>query len=389
MTTTIRATEPRELLALIPFRLGFRPAESLVVVSVRAERSLVGLIARMDLADLAHPVAGERAASALVGHLIADGARRALAVLFTAEDLQTPGRGPARAALATLQDVAAEHLGPLEAWVVGPHGYYAVGCSDRECCPPRGRPLAELEGTRVGAQMVLDGIPVAASRDDLGWIGVVDPAARKAARRARVRWQARAVAASGSVIGAEAHRWRAAGLSLWRDLTARAADAWAVAEPAGVTDSRARCPWEPPGPAEVGRLLAALDDVLVRDAALLSCVPGAGRVADRLVAGDRGPDVGTALAAIVDPVNGQRPDISRTAAARAVLEHAAAHAPRTGHAPTLTLLALLAWWEGDGARAGVLVDRALAADPDHHMAVLLSDALAVGMPPGWVARGAG
>ena len=37
MTTpkTIRATEPRELLALIPFQLGFHPTDSVVLVSLR------------------------------------------------------------------------------------------------------------------------------------------------------------------------------------------------------------------------------------------------------------------------------------------------------------------------------------------------------------------
>lgn len=389
MTTTIRTAEPRELLALIPYQLGFRPVESLVVVSVRAERSRVGLVARMDLADLAPAFAGRRAAAALVGHLIADGAARALAVLYTSEDLQADGGGPARAALTAVQAAAAQHLGTVEAWVVGPQGYYAVGCVDDECCPRGGRSLTELEGTRVGAQMVLEGVPVAASRDEIGRTGSADAAARKAARRARARWQARALAASGGVTGAEVSRWRAAGLALWRELTARAADAFAASGPDDAASSRATCPWDPPGPAAAGRLLAALDDVLVRDAALLSCVPGAERVADRLVAGDRSADVGLALGAIVDPVDGQRPDVRRTAAARAVLEHVAAHAPRSGHAPALTLLALLAWWEGDGARAGVLVDRALAADPGHQMALLLDDALAVGMPPGWVARRVG
>jgi hypothetical protein len=36
MTTTIRTDSPRELLALIPYQLGFRPTDSLVVVSIRA-----------------------------------------------------------------------------------------------------------------------------------------------------------------------------------------------------------------------------------------------------------------------------------------------------------------------------------------------------------------
>jgi len=52
----------------------------------------------------------------------------------------------------------------------------------------------------------------------------------------------------------------------------------------------------------------------------------------------------------------------------------------------LTLLALLAWWQADGTRAGVLLDRALEADPAHRLAQLLNDALAGGLAPGWVRR---
>ena len=53
MTTpkTIRATEPRELLALIPFQLGFHPTESVVLVSLRPPRRRVGMMARADVVD--------------------------------------------------------------------------------------------------------------------------------------------------------------------------------------------------------------------------------------------------------------------------------------------------------------------------------------------------
>ena len=138
-----------------------------------------------------------------------------------------------------------------------------------------------------------------------------------------------------------------------------------------------------PEPTTVGRLLAALEDVLVRDAVLVSFVEGYDRVADRIIAGETGPGIGQALAAITDPVRGRRPDPERAAAARSVLEHAVSHATRGRHAPGLTLLAVLAWWEGDGARAGVLLDRALAADPAHRLALLVDEALRAGMPPGW------
>lgn len=45
---------------------------------------------------------------------------------------------------------------------------------------------------------------------------------------------------------------------------------------------------------------------------------------------------------------------------------------------------MLAWWHGDGARAAVLLERALRADPGHRLARLLADALGAGLAPGWV-----
>ncbi|WP_186814448.1 DUF4192 domain-containing protein [Actinotalea fermentans] len=391
MPTTIRTSDVREVLALVPFQLGFRPTESAVLISLRGARSRVGLVVRVDLADIAADADNGWTARTLVGHVVADGARRAVAVLYTAADLQSAVGGSlpqaarertARVAARVLADAAADSLGELETWVVGPRGYYALGCTDPGCCPPGGRPLDELQGTRIGAQMVLDGQLVAPTREDLVRLPDTSAEARKAARRARARWAARGAAAGP---GAQAHRWRRDGLALWRSTLAD------VLEASGGAGGSQRLPAVfggsvpgVPAPTGTGRLLAALDDVLVRDAVLLTFVEGNERIADRLVAGETGPAIGQGIAAITDPVRGRHPDLRRVAGARAVLEHVAAHATRGRHAPALTLLAVLAWWEGDGARSGVLVDRALDADPEYRLAVLVDEALRTGMPPGWV-----
>jgi hypothetical protein len=378
MPTTIRTDDPRELLALIPFQLGFQPAESAVLVSVRADRR-VGLVARADLADLADPADGGQLARTLVTHLAGDGARRAVAVLFTAEDLQDSIEGVGRTVASRLREAAAPALGDVDCWVVGPRGYHGLDCADRTCCPPGGRPLDDLQGTRIGAQMVLDGVTVARSRDELVRIPAAAPEARKAARRARLRWESR-------LAKGDAHRWRRDGLALWRAEVARVAalDADPNDEVDGLRPLVLGALADRPAATTMGKLHGALADVLVRDAVLLTLVPGAGCVADLVVAGDGGADVGRALRTIIDPVEGRRPDPVVTHPARRVLEQLVAHGPRgDGHVPALTLLAVLAWWDGDGARAGVHLDRALAADPAYRLAVLVDDALRLGMPPGW------
>jgi len=49
--------------------------------------------------------------------------------------------------------------------------------------------------------------------------------------------------------------------------------------------------------------------------------------------------------------------------------------------PVLSLLASMAWWCGDGARAGVAVDRALELEPEDGLGRLLRQALDVGLRP--------
>jgi len=169
--------------------------------------------------------------------------------------------------------------------------------------------------------------------------------------------------------------WRAAGLALWRDVVGAAA----AGGPDGAAD---------PGPAALGRIAAGLQDTRLRDAVVVSCVPGSGDAPDRCLVGGGGARdvvVGEAVQAIVDPVVGIAP-ADETAVQEALLRRVVAHARRRDQAPALTLLGLLAWWQGDGARASVLVGRALSLDPAHRLGLLLDDMLQAGLPPGWAAR---
>lgn len=364
--TVIRVSEARELLAYVPYRLGFRPRESLVAVSLRAPRGRLGLVVRVDLADLVATPTGSELAGALTRHLEGDGARRVVLVVYSEtprEDLRA-GHGPAGLALARMR----EALGPdlvADTWVVGTQGYAGVECQDEGCCPATGRPLAELESTEVGAHMVLAGASVVDSRDDLGFRGSAPAPARHAAARAasaersRLREARSAAERTGRVdplLG-----WAERSMALWADLRRRAHGGQHL--PA----------------AALGRLLVALEDVGLRDEMLLRLVDEG---APQAGIGSR-----AALEAVFTP-GGVAPDESVVADARRVLEALASHAPARRVAPVLAVLAWLAWWEGDGARAGVLTVQCLAADPDHRLARLLDEALGRGLAPGW-ARVAG
>ncbi|GAA3820432.1 DUF4192 domain-containing protein [Cellulomonas soli] len=372
MDTTLRLGEPRELLALIPHQLGFRPLDSAVAVSLRPPAGEVGLVVRVDLAALADDETGPRLARGLVAHLDRDGARRCVLALYTDQDPRGLEAHPVHRAAARLREAAQVPLGDVPAWVVTLDGYLALDC-DEACCPPGGRPLHELESTQVGARMVLAGSVVAATRDDVARIRRAPVEARRSVARVRRRWEERRAAAAEAGPQATA-AWRVGSVEAWR----RATDP--------DVDGR-----RPASGSPLGRVEAGLADRRVRDAVLVSLVPGTGDLPERAVRGaglDARADaaVGAAVAAIVDPQVAVRPpdDVRRY---EQVLEQVVAHGRDGGQAPALTLLALVSWWRGDGARASVLLDRALAQEAGHRLALLLVDALEAAVPPGWVRAG--
>ncbi|MET0787651.1 MAG: DUF4192 domain-containing protein [Cellulomonas sp.] len=368
-TTTLRVSEPREILALVPHRLGFRPQDSAVAVSLRPPRGAVGLVVRVDLPHLADRSGGPALARSLVSVMGRDAARRGILVLYTDRDPRGED-GRAQRAAEHFREAAAEPLGEVPVWVVTPQGYFALDCTD-ECCPPGGRPLRDLDATQVGATLVLAGSAVADSREDIARIALAHGETRRSVARVRRRWERRwqdAVLAGPDALTA----WRQDSVVAWRT---------AVALVTAGGPGNGGAPW--------GRLEVGLTDTQVRDAVLVSLVPGTGDLPERCVRGG-GPTpeldaaLGAAMAMIIDPRRGVVPPERATAVHEGVLEAVVARGRTGAQAPALTLLALLAWWRGDGARARVLLDGALDAGPAYRLAELLDDALGAAIPPGWV-----
>lgn len=455
----LRLGHTRELLGLVPYQLGFEPRDSVVAVSLRGPRREVGLVARVDVADLLCP-AGAGVAAGVAGHLAADGATEVVVVVYDdAGDPRDPARGmrgdrTARAVRAAqVARAACSRVGDVAVWLVTQGHYLGLDCRDRGCCPPGGRPLAdlaagELAGRLVGRRAGRRGA-VLPSRDDVGAIAHAAAGPRRSASAARSRWTDLLLR---STRPADVLAWRQRSLATWR------------AALAAVQDSRSEVDAEDVGTvpaAALGRIEAALDDPALRDAVLLTVVqPGTDlpdalvRYADAGTAGRRGaweeadagysdeaeapgsaleeagddalvapdaeggptagsPDrpgdepaggsaagggssaagaravsdaVRAALDVLVEPACAREPDQDVAEAGQALLEQVVAHGRSERQAPALTLLALLAWWEGDGVRAAVLVERALSHDPGHRLAELLDRALAAGLPPGWMRR---
>jgi hypothetical protein len=418
--TVVRVAGPEDLLAYIPYRLGFEPVESVVAVSLTGPRQRVGLVARVDLDDLRlrqpdDPDGPDGAATArwLADHVVADGADRAVVVLYTATDPTVPS-GAARRAAELLRARLERRLPGVEVWLVAPTGFRALDCTDPMCCPAGGRPLSALQGTRVAAHMVLEGRTVAGTREERYALRPAPDAARTQARRAAARWtdayrrlldRTRFPGEGGPIDGAvpvaDTTRRRGATLGPRADeaearRAERALAEWG-AESLGLWRSAVRVvasarPGQPVtlSPVDLGKIGAALADIPVRDAVLLSLVPGteetALRTARREVDGETDAATGTVMARIVDPEQGVPPSDDITRAARQVLEAVVTHVPRNRRAPAYLLLALVAWWHGDGGLAAERVSDTLGVDPEYRLALLLRGAIVGGVPPGWVRR---
>ncbi len=352
--TTISVTEPRDLVALVPYRLGFEPRDSLVLVSLREPGSQVGLVLRVDLADVAAP--GSPAPYDLVRYLVEDGATRAVGVVYD----PTPRRR-LPVWLEVLEEALVEAgVDLVDCWQVDDERFRSLLCSAPGCCPREGWPVSDLQSATVSAQMVALGISPARTRQER--LPDLEPAPPAVRRRvaARVR---RLCVAPTTGPGAAGRRVR--GLQAWLRV---------LAEPGVAEES------------DLALALAGLADPVARDAVVLTCTVEGRDGALELALTGRSGSGGSALDALFD--HGQAPpsapDRQHLARVRDALATLARHAQGRHRADALAVLAWAAWWEGDGAQGLDLSDLALGALPGHPLAVLVRAALHAGTPPGWV-----
>jgi hypothetical protein len=208
-------------------------------------------------------------------------------------------------------------------------------CRNPRCCPPDGTPIADVPGA-AAANAVLAGRVALPSRASLAdRLKPVD-----------------ADAAAETVAAIDVEQARLAKRS-------QEDDRGISEEPPPLADWPERrawldfvaeltCRYECAGPrltpAEAGRLLVGLHDVLWRDA----CAEW----------------------------SYDRPKVME-----ALWTDAVRHAPQGHLAAPATLLGLSAWLAGDGAYANVALDRALVDDPDYRLAQLIVAVIQAGVSP--------
>ena len=150
----LRVRRPADFLAVVPYLLGFHPAESLVVVLFRRARVL--LTARLDLSD--------PAVTPLVLQQVLDLSRQhgvdELVLVAYGEDERA-----ARAVLAQLLAGLPSRLPVREALLVSGGRWWSSTCRSG-CCPAEGTPF-DPGGHPLAAEAVYAGLAAESSRDVL------------------------------------------------------------------------------------------------------------------------------------------------------------------------------------------------------------------------------
>jgi hypothetical protein len=315
----LRLTSPEQILTAVPYLLGFSPTQSVVVMSLRGKQ--IGLTMRLDI-----DTPPREMHQTVVKRLRADGASKAVIVLFDPDDTDDPDdpddpgiRPGQRIARPLIRAVRRGGLTLVDAIVVQRGRFWSYLCDESLCCPPDGRLLpmpGQPDHSLVASTFVAMGAAPMASREELH----ASIAAAAPERQAEL-WPAFERALEVPVADP---------VELWRDVVRRY----------GEPPPRTSLPDE-----EVAQLVVSLRDVLIRD---------------EIISWTAGDEISGVLA---------------------VLRDLAPLAPPPFDTQVLASLAWAAYSLGDGALAAAALNRALDCDPMHNLSRLLEVALTNGVDP--------
>lgn len=152
-------TSPHDLLAAIPFIIGYHPIDSLVLVSIKDES--VGMAMRVDYPTLED----ENFFDAMANHCLTDGAEGALIVVYQPLDKSDGDRVVAQATAA----LSRAGIPIYESILIADGFFRSLLCHDITCCPVEGRPVPPLDSSRIAVESVVAGHPMPfATYEDLG-----------------------------------------------------------------------------------------------------------------------------------------------------------------------------------------------------------------------------
>jgi hypothetical protein len=366
--STIRVTDPLDLVTVLPYQLGYHPSDSLALVGLRGRR--LEVVQRVDLPsrpDARKAEATEAAAEIMASNLVDAGCATAIVIRYESH----AGQGaPAGAVLA--QRLREGGIDVVDHLVVRAGRVYFPECQ-RGCHPPDGVPLPADADVAAVAEFVALGANPLPSRD---WLAErVAPSAGPTATRVR---------AAAARLARRSHNQtlRASAMADWARLFRVGATAWEG---------------PPTSAAAAARMAVSLRDIPLRDLLTGWLCPGTLSLEaldpelvalarahlpafeSRWRAGDREPPQ-----LLAEPGGGGLDEAGVAYEVAVIVERLcwlARECPEQLAPGVLTVLASYAWFHGDGALASVALDRALAIDPAYRLALLLEQMVSLAIRP--------
>jgi hypothetical protein len=142
-------TSPHDLLAAIPFLIGYHPENSLVLVALKDDS--VGMAMRVDMPTDIAPESYDLLAS----HFQREAADAALIVAYV--DSETD---PEPVLINTSAALLRTGISIKESLIVSDGRYRSMLCHDSECCSPLGSPIPDIDSSRIAAEHVIAGHPM-------------------------------------------------------------------------------------------------------------------------------------------------------------------------------------------------------------------------------------
>ena len=148
--TATQLTTPHDLLAAVPFMVGYHPKDSLVAMALRDDKIVMAMRVDFPNIDLTTTVS-----KTIATHLLREEATEAIIVGYLPADLVKIDP------LSVVREVIATH-GVLVKECIEVKGdrFRSTLCADIVCCPPEGTPIPALSDSRITAEQVAAGNPL-------------------------------------------------------------------------------------------------------------------------------------------------------------------------------------------------------------------------------------
>lgn len=318
--TRLKVNSPADVLAVVPYLIGFHPSDSLVVMGIGGRRFEVRFTARMDLPSL------DESDDDNLGDYVADmvAAQPVREVILVAYGQEAVAVYALESAIDALED---DNISVREALRVHDGRYWSHVCEHPSCCPPEGTPY-DVTSSEVAAAATLAGHVALPDRATLERsIAPLGGVARASMQQATNRAEERFTSWADEDTDTLRQRMADEGSMQVRQALDRYQDGEVLSDD------------------ETAWLCLLLTHLQVRDEAWL----------------------------LIDEDNRD--------AHIALWTHLVRRADVAYVAAPACLLAFAAWQSGNGALASIAVDRALWAEPDYSMAILIADLLQRHIPP--------